>query len=207
MAGPITHIVISERLLEKFILKTPVVKDFILGTSFPDIRYLAKIEREKTHFKVENIDDIDKVNSFKAGLQFHSYVDIFTNKYIREKNVFSFCPESPFTHTIIKFLEDKYFYDRSNNWNKYIDYFKDVTSDELSIGVDRENISKWHTALVSYLSEEPTDESAIRYGSVIGFSQELISKLLIDLEAVSKIKEVNEYIEDFYNNFEGLLKV
>lgn len=49
MATPITHIVLTEKVFEKF-FKDKTRKDFFIGTSFPDIKYLKVIDRDKSHF-------------------------------------------------------------------------------------------------------------------------------------------------------------
>ncbi|HPR92239.1 MAG TPA: hypothetical protein PLR64_03240, partial [Candidatus Dojkabacteria bacterium] len=49
MAAPITHIVLSEKVLKKFFPRTEK-KKFLIGTSLPDIRYLGVVDRNATHF-------------------------------------------------------------------------------------------------------------------------------------------------------------
>ena len=49
MAAPITHIVLASKVYDQFFSNFSK-KDFLIGTSFPDIRYLKVIDRNTTHF-------------------------------------------------------------------------------------------------------------------------------------------------------------
>lgn len=71
MAAPITHIVLADKVWAQF-LSSFNKNDFFIGTSFPDIRYLKVINREKTHFKNQSINDIKSDDSIIAGIKFHS---------------------------------------------------------------------------------------------------------------------------------------
>src|SRR5690606_28508994 len=83
-AGPILHAYLGLRWIEKHGSDfSPHEKQaFILGTLFPDIRYLADISREKTHFDVKTLKQVKKgQNAFEQGMRFHSYVDRKRSQY------------------------------------------------------------------------------------------------------------------------------
>jgi len=48
MPWPATHILIAEKVYDQYFSHLDR-KDFLLGTSFPDIRYPAKLNRHQTH--------------------------------------------------------------------------------------------------------------------------------------------------------------
>ena len=52
MAAPIAHIFCALFLLNNNIIDVDNIQEFIIGTSFPDIRYLGVIERDTTHVKM-----------------------------------------------------------------------------------------------------------------------------------------------------------
>lgn len=54
MAAPITHVALTEKIFNN-IFHNYDKKEFIIGTSFPDIRYLGTIDREKTRLSVNNL--------------------------------------------------------------------------------------------------------------------------------------------------------
>lgn len=74
MAAPITHLVLAEKIFDED-LSLFDRKEFLLGTLFPDIRYLKTIDHDKTHFNNLKITDLAGGNSFLAGAKFHSIVD------------------------------------------------------------------------------------------------------------------------------------
>ena len=65
MAAPITHIALTEKIFDKF-FKNKTRKDFFIGTSFPDIRYLKVIDRDKTHYDDLSVADLGNDASFSA---------------------------------------------------------------------------------------------------------------------------------------------
>ena len=57
MAAPITHIVLTNKIFNKY-FSNKEKGDFFIGASFPDIRYLKVIKREKTHFNNITLNEI-----------------------------------------------------------------------------------------------------------------------------------------------------
>ena len=75
MAGPIGHIVLALSLLNGPLADKDRAA-FMLGTTFPDIRYLGVIERGKTHNNHATWQNVQtESSSFKAGMDFHALVD------------------------------------------------------------------------------------------------------------------------------------
>ena len=89
-SNPIEHVYLANKFFEnQKLFSKDEKKSFILGTLFPDIRYLNEISREKTHFK--NIEILDVLNSktpFEAGKKFHSFVDEKRDEFIIKNNIF-----------------------------------------------------------------------------------------------------------------------
>ncbi len=74
MATPITHVVLTDKIYNKF-FSDKNKKEFFIGTLLPDIRYLKVIERNKTHFENLAISDLKDDDSFLSGMKFHSILD------------------------------------------------------------------------------------------------------------------------------------
>ncbi|MDP2932964.1 MAG: hypothetical protein Q8N81_02425, partial [bacterium] len=118
MAAPITHIVLAEKVFNKY-FSDKKRKDFYVGTIFSDIRYLGAIDRKSTHSPLRelNLKDVkEEQNSFTAGLKFHSLVDDIRERFIESKNIHSMIPESKHKTQILKLLEDELYYNKINNW-------------------------------------------------------------------------------------------
>ena len=107
MSAPITHIVIAKELLDTQ-PDTFSKRDFFIGTSFPDIRYLKVIERDKTHNPKTTLSEVlNTTNSFRSGLLFHSLVDEVREKSIQDNDIYSLIPKLKYITQALKLVEDE----------------------------------------------------------------------------------------------------
>ena len=111
MAAPITHIVLSGKIFDKYFSNFSK-EEFFIGTSFPDIRYLGIIDRHKTHFSNASLQEIKQKNSFWAGLLFHSFVDAKEIEYMKLNKIYSLMPHLKHVGHSFKFFEDELLYDK-----------------------------------------------------------------------------------------------
>ncbi|MBI4709371.1 MAG: hypothetical protein HY764_04175, partial [Candidatus Portnoybacteria bacterium] len=81
MPSVITHLACAQRYLSHNPRRD--LKKFILGTVFPDIRYLANLERHLTHRKFGANLNLSRLDSFKAGWKLHIYVDEKWKKIVK----------------------------------------------------------------------------------------------------------------------------
>lgn len=153
MAAPIAHIFLAVQMLAGPFKGLFDEKEFIIGTSFPDIRYLKVTERAETHFEDVNLKDIlQEKDSFKAGMLFHSFVDeqreayVVKNKFYEKISVFRFSSQS------LKFAEDEILRQQLNI-SKYSAYFDDIIDAEKKFNISKEHIKRWHGFLQEYFDE------------------------------------------------------
>lgn len=82
MALAITHIKFAVDLKDYY--KVADFSQYISGTSYPDSRYITKVERKVTH----NIEDLESINlkndDFRKGWHVHLLCDIVQSKAINE---------------------------------------------------------------------------------------------------------------------------
>src|SRR4030043_1902184 len=100
MAAPITHIVLTEKVFDKF-FSDKKRKDFYIGTVFSDIGYLGVVDRQSTHFPLQELklEDVKKEqNSFTAGVEIYSLVDDIRERFIESKNFFLLFSESKYKY-------------------------------------------------------------------------------------------------------------
>lgn len=194
-AGPVTHIVLGEEWLAQ---RAPEYtqeqkKLFLLGTLFPDIRYLGTIKREDTHFKKVSLDKVQKETSiFRQGMLFHSFVDEFREKWIKSHSI-----EKQLSHitdyhqrgTFLKLIEDQILYS-TMSWGKFCQSLMTIPSEERAYGIDEKTLTEWHTALTLYFAASP---------SVLLTQIGLFEKDFLNMKA-AEIKEwgkaLPEYAED-----------
>lgn len=204
MAAPITHIALTDKIYERYF--SEMKKDeFYVGTSFPDIRYMGVIERNATHYKEISLKDVLKEDSFNAGVKFHSLVDIVRERFVRKKNYYSFFPKSKFIAHAAKIQEDMILYDKVKNWPEIIIYFDKIYQEELSYGIERKDIEKWHQTRQLYFAKKPIGKNTIISSiTSLGIQKEYAEEVHRVIEGSNKEK-VKEIILGFYNNFEKLI--
>ena len=68
-AGPMTHLYLGEEYCKMNRIEDEgKVRDFLVGTLFPDIRYITHFPREKTHPHVSHLREVQASDSlFEAG--------------------------------------------------------------------------------------------------------------------------------------------
>jgi hypothetical protein len=204
MAAPITHLVISEKIFNKYI-KEKNKKEFFIGTLFPDIRYLSEIDREITHFDSLDFNVLKKEESFTAGLKLHSMLDRARQKFIVSNDIYSFCPESKYPAQSLKLLEDKIFYQYVDDWREYINYLEDILPEEKKFGINNEDIKKWHQLLQKYFSSQP-DHSAVRFLSGnLGFTESDADEINKTMDKMCRSSNIVNSAKNMYKNIDKYL--
>lgn len=207
MAAPITHIVLTEKVFDKF-FSDKKRQDFYIGTVFSDIRHLEVVDRKSTHFPLQELklEDVKKEqNSFTAGLKFHSLVDDVREKFIESKNVYSLIPESKYKTQVLKLLEDELYYDKVKNWVEFVNFLDDILPEETSFNIQERDIKKWHEILQKYFSHKPDKEIRKNLAKELNFSEEGQKEIVNFVEEIRSSERIKQIIEEFYNNFESFL--
>ena len=156
MPWPVTHVLIAEKFYPRY-FKHLNRKEFILGNCFPDIRYPARIERDRTHIKNIPLSTIQSATAFRAGVLFHSMVDGLWNKHVHHhaERLFSELPhDQPMIHTA-KILQDKFIYAKSDHWDQIAASFSTILPEEHTYGASEAMVERWHAMLAHYLSKPP----------------------------------------------------
>lgn len=201
MAAPITHIVLSDKVFNKH-FKNKDKKDFYLGTSFPDIRYLKIIERNKTHFQNLSLQEINiETSSFSAGLKFHSLTDKIREDFIISNNVYSLYSEFEYVTESLKLLEDDILYSKVNNWEEIISYFNEMAREELSFGIKEGDIRKWHEILKKYFSKQPDENTRKTLLNDLNFSADVADKMNLNIKRIKDNQRAIQFVYKMYDDF------
>lgn len=203
MAAPITHIVLADKVYKKY-FSDKNKQEFFVGTSLPDIRYLKVVERDTTHHKNVSLKDILNINSFDAGLMFHSLVDEVREKYMKSNEYYSLYPNSNLLTQASKVFEDRVLYNRVFNWTEIVGYFNKQYKNELDLGIKSGDIERWHQLLKKYFVSKPTDKDAIAFANGMGFPLVRAEEIIAVIQNADT-KKAKQIILKFYNNFEKLL--
>jgi len=225
MAAPIGHIFLSLVMLSNQ-LSDKNQKAFIIGTSFPDIRHIAKIDRDKTHCAQVTLDQVKKAKtSFQAGYLFHSLVDELREKYLQKHNVYDIAPESKYTPFCLKLFEDQLLFQKIKNLAGIAYYFNSVEPEEYDFGISKKDIKKWHSFLKHYCNNQNTAKNLIAFYfycannyipkiickaiatamtslNIFPDSIKEIMKVMQEIQTNEKLKKI---LLDFYDNFDTIV--
>lgn len=219
MAAPIAHIYLALQVLAGPLNGQFNEKEFLIGTSFPDIRYLKLIERADTHYHNVTLDDIKKEkDSFKAGMLFHSFVDEKREEYIEKNQIYERLPKFRFTTQSLKFAEDKMLR-KLFDIKHFQSYFDELLAQERAFKISDENIVRWHDFLKGYFSKDIScRDLTMRYFDlhepnswffkrwlVSWYYARKINSMVNDVVENNKYQDVKEKLKDFYINFTNRL--
>ncbi len=220
MAAPIAHIYLALQVLAGPLKGHFNEKEFLIGTSFPDIRYLKLVERAQTHFENVSFEDIKKEkNSFKAGMLFHSLVDEKREEYMVKNNMYAALPKFRFVSQSLKFAEDEILRTQFDV-QKHASLFDEILAEERAYKISDENIHTWHSFLKEYLATSVSCHAMLmRYFNLHEpdswfikrwiFSVYYARKMSSIVEAIAhdkKSEKTKSLILDFYTNFTDKLQ-
>ncbi|MEX0940078.1 MAG: hypothetical protein WDZ41_01860 [Candidatus Babeliales bacterium] len=210
MAGPITHILLALKLFNIGMLdsNTVDIKQFLVGTSFPDIRYLGVIERHKTHPAKISWNEIkNEQSSFTAGLKFHALIDQIREEFMIKNNAYELFDKNPLLSQCLKLTEDKFLYNKLNDWQLIASLFDDILKEELAFDITKKDIEKWHLILKWYFSQPIKEDILVQ---VLQKFLPSISSKANQLSTLAHKIEHNKTFEQltylFYDSFQDLLK-
>lgn len=151
-AGPMTHLYLAEKYCDKHNIQDEKDRrDFFVGALFPDIRYIADIERESTHPITNEIQEVAATPTlFEAGMRFHVWVDIKREQFVEESGIYNIVIPFAEDHqtTLLKFIEEEILADQYNGL-RWFGCFDGILAEEESFAIAQERIEKWHS-LVQY---------------------------------------------------------
>lgn len=205
MPSVITHLAITDKVFDRF-FSGKEKSDFLVGTLFPDIRYLAGLEREKTHLSEVKLTDCREDLSFWAGLKFHSLIDILFDDFILGR---SCADEDHKNHTALKYLQDELLYDKTKSREEAQKALNNILPEELLFAVRPDDVARWHDVLKDYLAQKPDQKSRERAAlEIFGQNAKAIERFGISnqrIEIARNDKNTTDKLLYFYDHIEDLL--
>lgn len=212
-AAPITHAVLAEQwiaLHEKY--NDEQKKSFILGTLFPDIRYLKVITRDKTHEKGVTVQKLlSKQSPFTKGKRLHAFVDKEREKlvvkwkiYDKIKNV----PGQRYKATFLKLLEDEILFS-NKNWAEIRGYLVSIDPEEMKFGIAEQDIKRWHHNQLMAFTSAPSQYLTVMamldkgYGNIPAPIIKEWSKIL---PKYAKKKEIIHYVDNLLASLDNIFQ-
>lgn len=200
MASQIAHIVYGKKIFNKLNLRSDNWTEFVIGTTFPDIRQLAKIKRNLLHKEKVNYEDVIKENPFETGLYVHSYVDGKREKYLKEEGAYNLIEFEPITVAAMKLVEDEMVYSRITNWPEISKYYENVLDEETKL-VDKNIVKKWHVYLGKYISSKPNESVWRRLIIETTVYANLADDIINKIRMLKRNQGLMDMIKNTYNIF------
>lgn len=198
-AGPITHLFLGEEYCRIFRIEDEDHKrDFLIGTSFPDIRYITYFPRERTHFNVQSLKEVGESSSyFIAGMKFHAWVDKVREEFVVASGIYE--KVAPYgegrKETLLKFIEEEIIDYDGRKWRSI---FGEVHEEEKAYASE-ELIQKWHTIILGALYARPSwplwGYSWIK-SQLFGISNQTLYNWSYLLSEYAKDPEFQGYVDD-----------
>ena len=155
-AGPMTHLYLGEKYCEALEIGEDA-GDFLRGTLYPDIRYVAHFPRDLTHPPITDIKRIQKAPTpFHAGIEFHAWVDLVREEFVVSSGIYQAITSYAEGHeaTFLKLLEEEVLAELYDG-RKWSFLFDQCHAAEKTLATESE-IEKWHTMLQYSMSYRPS---------------------------------------------------
>lgn len=206
MAGPIAHIFLALQALT-FYLPHHSSKEFIIGTSFPDIRYLKVIDRTETH--CPNVTwnmVVNEPNSFKAGMLFHALVDIVREDYMEERAIYSTIKKDRLVGHALKIVEDTLLREKIDTWDTLYSYFDAILPEERAFNIPEKQLKVWHAYIQEYCSYCSYTQTLKAFRQFMPFPAFYWNyRLKNKIQQIAKNNKVKATLLAFYDNALTLL--
>ncbi len=221
MAAPVGHIVCALALLNSGTVDIADRAAFLVGTNFPDIRYISDIRRSTTHrTEGEGLRHVlEAETSFEAGRRFHVFVDRERERHMRDQDAYRFVKNGPLKTQMLKIVEDHIMFDKLKNVFDGNEIFKNIYDEERSYSVTEKELKTWHSMLITYLDQSHWFslfryyKSLMEFQEAYGLPSELFGNFwqglktlgffiyaYIQVEVLSRNQELRTIILDFYEH-------
>lgn len=212
MAAPIAHLFLAIQMLNGPFKGKFNEQEFLVGTSFPDIRYLKVVPRTETHFINVTLEDIlQETDSFRAGMLFHSFVDEKREAFIVAHDLYNKISDFRFASQSLKFAEDEILREIFDV-SVYQSLFDKLYPGEKGFNISARHVQCWHRFLQDYFDKKfSCKELIIKYFNLNEPNAWFIKRWLFSWfyarkmnQAISTLvnnSEVKELILKFYTTF------
>jgi hypothetical protein len=105
----------------------------------------------------------------------------------------------------VKLLEDELYYESIKNWHEYIEYLNEILTDEINIGVNINDVRRWHNLLNDYFQKKPNSKSITYFMHGIYFTDDAIQEMFENLDIIRSNKKIIEILKNLYKKFDALI--
>lgn len=213
-AGPVMHVVLAQKYFGT-LSQAPEPKAqelFLIGTLFPDIRYLGVIKRDQTHFDVKNLAAIqEESGSFRQGMLFHNWVDKFRQTHIRQCQIKRKLDAIPrgLQDVFLKFVEDEILKAQYDVGVMRM-IMTTIPDEAKAYNIEQSSLTQWHTLLALYFSFQPStllSQADFIDWKIMNLDPETVKLWCTLIPEYAKDPVFQKYVEEMVTEFErSLLK-
>ncbi len=212
-AGPAMHVALGKEWLALYAPQytEQEKKLFLLGTVFPDIRYLGVIKRDQSHYKNMTLKKVlEEKKPFMRGIYFHSYVDEHREKYVHEHAPYKKLSDiSPSLRgTFLKLIEDEIIH-QNQDWTDFRIFLSTIPDEEKILGISNEALTQWHTGLSVYFSTYPSfilAQLSMFDKGILSFDAQTIKTWNVSLPQHVADPDMQKYVRELMSSFDKTMK-
>lgn len=204
MPLPFSHIVYADKILQTKLKNHKINKqEYFIGATYPDIRYLAKLPREKTHLLDKTPTEIwqkikQEKDSFKLGILIHQYLDQKTLEY--RQQYFQNILQISNSYYPILILNDQILFNSFTKINSILKYYDKILDKEIKhYNLNKKIIANWHKVVKKYSSKKLTKKVYSEASKLLGFDEQTINNILNDFDKIKNNKKIIQKIKNFEN--------
>lgn len=202
MASQISHVVYGKKIFGRVskLKKGLEWRKFLLGTTFPDIRRLAGLDRRLLHWDTKDFESIATHTSFDAGIYAHSWVDTQRSAFLKRSGVFDYVSSDPITNSALKLVEDQIVYEKITNWQEIISMYDGVLLEEAEL-VSTDIVERWHKGLKDYFKRKPDSGIIAEMIDYYTVHPSIKERVLKEIRIIRQKREVIEILGRVYDIF------
>ena len=207
MAASVSHIVYALEYLKEHSEYDKY--KFLRGTVFPDIRYVADIERSLTHPEGVTLDKVDaEADSWRAGFLFHNWVDVQWQNYLSDGGVDIYDKSNQVLSDAVKEIEDLNLASRLSPEERVLiaNNLFIVDDEPLMIVTDPDVIMLYYRGVADMLLNIEDREGRRRAMRELGFSDSLGEKTEQMVRLLLSGKGALSHPEEHFNSFVDRIK-
>ena len=198
MPLPFSHIVYADKILQTKLKNRKINKqEYFIGSVFPDIRYLTKVQRGITHLNFKNskiiLDEIkQEKNSFELGILAHLYVDY---KFLEVWS--EYLNKNQNHYYSILYLMDNLLFDNFKKIKLISKYFNNTLKvEEKKYSLNNKIIEKWHQIIQKFISQKINKKDFMQTVKIMGFDENFVNKITQEVKKIKGNKKIIQKIKN-----------
>lgn len=178
MPSPTAHVYYGQAYLTRHLSHDPGA--FLRGTVFPDIRYLAEIERSRTHLMGVSLNDVQaEIDPWQAGRLFHCWLDEAWADYFGQWGLDRYDHSNDHKLRALKLMEDDQLQRllKDDEVKRLAEAVQGDDQQALAYGVTVEEVGRWNGLVAGLLMEKDSLKARERLLAELHLTPEQIRRL------------------------------